>query len=179
MDNINGIESRTGLDPAQPQDLALAGKGTAARRFLTAYWLTKDEAKLLVNAPDIGTTDGKRDRALLEVMLECGLRLAEVEKLQWEHIQKRDAGWVILDLKSKGGRRSIPLPDDCKAAVDAWTGAAGITAGSLFRLTYSQLHLTVKFYARKCGFPHIAPPDLRRTCLLRLSRMTPGCQGRR
>ena len=36
--------------------------------------LTRDQAEALINAPDVATLKGKRDRALLAVLIGCGLR---------------------------------------------------------------------------------------------------------
>lgn len=41
---------------------------------------------------------------------------------------------MIADLVGKGGHmRTIPVPDWVKDGIDAWTTAAGITAGTLLR----------------------------------------------
>jgi hypothetical protein len=45
----------------------------------------------------------------------------------------RTAG-VLVDITGKGNRvRSVAVPAWVKAAIDAWTTAAGITAGKIFR----------------------------------------------
>src|ERR1700735_2479969 len=41
-------------------------------------WLSQHQAQTLLNAPDITTTTGLRDRAVLGVLLGCGLRRSEV-----------------------------------------------------------------------------------------------------
>jgi hypothetical protein len=42
--------------------------------------------------------------------------------------------WVIADLVGKGGHvRTAPIPVWVKATIDAWTTAAGITEGTVFR----------------------------------------------
>ena len=40
-------------------------------------WLTKPQAEALINHPDPGTLKGKRDRALLGLLVGCGLRRGE------------------------------------------------------------------------------------------------------
>ena len=149
------------------------GMKTAGTR--AGNWLTQDQAQRLLNAPDVATIKGLRDRAVLAVMVGCGLRRSEVAALSVEHVQQREGRWVIVDLVGKGLRvRSVPMPSWCKAALDAWTQAAGITAGLIFRSTRKGGHLdgdsmtpqaladVVRLYSAQVGTP-IAAHDLRRT----------------
>src|SRR6202161_3378756 len=97
-------------------------------------WLSLKQAQALLNAPDITTTKGLRDRAIIAVLLGCALRRSEVAALTMEHIQQRDGRWCIVDLYGKHGRvRTIPMPTWCKVAIDAWTGPAGVVDGYVFR----------------------------------------------
>src|ERR1019366_8012119 len=77
---------------------------------------------------------GLRDRAMLAILLGCGLRRAEVAALTLKHIQQRDNRWCIVDLVGKHGRgRTIPMPTWVKVATEAWTTAAGGADGYVFR----------------------------------------------
>ena len=67
-------------------------------------WLTREQANELLNAPDSRTLIGKQDRAILALLIGCGLRRAELVTLTIEGIQQREARWVIPDLLGKGGR---------------------------------------------------------------------------
>src|SRR5215831_10885786 len=49
-------------------------KGAKQQGTRTGNWLTVEQAELLINAPDISRLKGKRDRALLAVLIGCGLR---------------------------------------------------------------------------------------------------------
>ena len=54
--------------------------------------------------------------------------------LALESVQQREEHWVIADLVDKGGHlRTIPIPSWVKATLDAWTTAAGIAHGRVFR----------------------------------------------
>jgi len=73
-------------------------------------WLSVRQAQSLLNAPDVATVRGLRDRAILAVLLGCGLRRSEVAALTFQHLQQRDGRWCIVDLVGKHGRvRTAPM----------------------------------------------------------------------
>lgn len=151
-------------------------KGVKREGVRTGNWLTVHQAEKLINAPDTETLKGKRDRALLAVLIGCGLRREETAVLTLEHIQQRDARWAVLDMRGKGGRvRTVPMPSWTKVAIDEWTMAACFNTGRVFRpvnkgdrlcgdsMTAQSIFETVKKYAAEIGLKNIAPHDLRRT----------------
>jgi integrase len=120
-------------------------------------------------------TKGKRDRALLCLLIGCGLRREELALLTIEHIQQRDARWVLVDLVGKGSRiRTVPMPAWTKLAIDQWVTGAGIGDGRLLRavnkgdrivgvgMTAQSIFEVVERYGQRIGL-QIAPHDLRRT----------------
>ncbi len=150
-------------------------KGARRLGVRTGNWLTLNQAEEFIAAPDASTLKGKRDRALLAVLIGCGLRRKELANLDYEGIQMREARWIIADLTGKGGRvRTVPMPAWAKAMLDTWIGAAGITGGRIFRainkgdriagesMTPQSIFETVKHYAELVGV-RVAPHDLRRT----------------
>src|SRR6476659_10238576 len=97
-------------------------------------WLSQRQAQALLSAPDITTVAGLRDRAILAVLLGCGLRRSEVAGLTFAHVQQRDGRWCIVDLVGKHGRvRTAPMPNWVKVAIDAWTSASALADGAVFR----------------------------------------------
>ena len=109
-------------------------KGAKQAGIRTGQWLTREQAEDLISAPNVTENKGKRDRALLAVLIGCGLRRREAASLTIGHIQLRDARWVIVDLIGKGGRvRTVPMPSWTKSAVDSWIAAAEISEGLVFR----------------------------------------------
>jgi integrase len=151
-------------------------KGAKQAGVRTGQWLTREQAENLISAPNTATDKGKRDRALLAVLVGCGLRRREAAALTVDHIQLRDARWVIVDLVGKGGRvRSVPMPSWTKSAIDSWTATAGITDGLIFRATKKGGRITgsgitprgifqmVQRFGSVIGVPQLAPHDLRRT----------------
>jgi site-specific recombinase XerD len=142
----------------------------------TGNWLSLRQAQALLGAPDANTTKGLRDRAILAVLLGCGLRRS-VASLTFRHIQQRDGRWCIVDLKGKHGRiRTAPIPIWVKIAIDAWTLASCVVDGHLFRpvnradevagerLGEKVVWQMLQQHAASVGVPGIAPHDLRRTC---------------
>ena len=151
-------------------------KGVASKGVRLGNWLSVQQAQKLLNAPDVTTTKGLRDRAVLAVLLGSSLRRSEVAALTVVHIQQRDGRWCIVDLVGKHGRvRTIPMPTWVKVATDAWTSAAGVVDGYVFRpvnrggqaqrvgLSEKVVWQLLQGYAA-AGVPGIAPHDLRRTC---------------
>ena len=57
--------------------------------------------------PDISTDRGLHYRAILAVLLGCGLRRSEVAALTFAHVQRRDGRWCIVDLAGKHGCRAL------------------------------------------------------------------------
>ncbi|MGD1096197.1 MAG: tyrosine-type recombinase/integrase, partial [Bryobacteraceae bacterium] len=97
-------------------------------------WLSQKQAQTLLDAPDIATLRGLRDRAILAVLLGCGLRRSEVAALTFRHVQQRDGRWCIIDLVGKHGRvRTIPMPTWVKVAIDAWSVPGGVVDGHVFQ----------------------------------------------
>ena len=96
--------------------------------------LTDDQAQELLNAVSQGTLRGRRDGAMLGLLLGCGLRRSEVVGLRLDQLQLREGHWVIVDLVGKGGRlRTVPVPAWCKGLVDVWLRHSGVSEGKVFR----------------------------------------------
>src|SRR6516165_5662872 len=65
-------------------------KGAKSKGVHLGDWLSLRQAQALLNAPDTTTKKGLRDRAMLAILLGCGLRGSEVAALTLVHIQQRD-----------------------------------------------------------------------------------------
>ncbi len=152
-------------------------KGSKKLGIRLGNWLTMSEARSLWQLPDAETLKGKRDRAILAVLLGCGLRRGELTDLTLDHLQRREDHWAIVDLVGKGGHvRTVPMPDWVKQTLDEWLIAARISQGKLFRpvcrrgtvwgdhVTVKVVWHVVKQYAQRLGHSKLAPHDLRRSC---------------
>lgn len=153
-----------------------AVKGVPFRGRRTGNWLTRDEAHMWLDAPDTKTLKGLRDRALLAVLIGCGLRRAEAAVLSFSHVQQREGRWAIVDIVGKRDKmRTVPMPSWTKATIDAWANAANLSDGIIFRrvnkgdrvmgegFTEQAIYNIVVSYAEKLAKQGIAPHDLRRT----------------
>src|ERR1700680_4554896 len=119
-----------------PELAAGIGRGKSAKSvgIRAGNWLSQRQAQALLSTPDVTTLRGLRDRAILAVLLGCGLRRSEVAALTYTHVQQRDGRWCIVDLRGKHDRvRTAPMPTWVKVAIDAWTSAGGIADGHIFR----------------------------------------------
>lgn len=152
-------------------------KGSKKLGIRLGNWLTAQEARCLWQQPDTRTLKGKRDKAMLAVLLGCGLRRSELADLTLDHLQRREEHWAIVDLIGKGGHiRTIPVPDWVKRTIDDWLTKARITEGRVFRrvsrtgmvwgaeMTEKVVWHVVKQYAEELGISKLAPHDLRRSC---------------
>ncbi|MCU1300683.1 MAG: integrase family protein [Candidatus Sulfotelmatobacter sp.] len=111
---------------------------------------------------------------MFATLLGCGLRRSEVAALTMRHVQQRDNRWCIVDLVGKHNRvRTIPMPPWVKNGIDAWTSAAEVTEGHLFRpvhrgdqvcgqrMSEKVVWQLLRPYAVAAGVPGIAPHNLR------------------
>jgi integrase len=142
----------------------------------TGTWLSLEQARELINTPDATTFKGKRDRVLLGLLLECGLRREEASELDVQQIQERDGRMVLVDLTGKGGRvRTVPVPWRTAAKIADYLEAVQITHGRVLRpinkadrlengdsITPTAIYKQVRRYAQQIGV-EIRPHDLRRT----------------
>jgi site-specific recombinase XerD len=153
-----------------------AVKGVPFRGRRTGNWLTREEAQKWLNAPDTKTLKGVRDRALLAVLIGCGLRRAEASILSFHHIEQREGRWAIVDIVGKRDKmRTVPMPSWAKTTIDSWKTVAHLEEGFIFRrvnrgdnlmgesITPQAIRDIVTGYAGKLENKGIAPHDLRRT----------------
>jgi integrase len=92
------------------------------------------QANSLLNAPAPKTLTGLRGRAILALLLGCGLRLAELLRINFEDLQQRQGRCVLPDMVGKGNRvRTVIVPAGVKTRIDAWLKASGVTEGRPFR----------------------------------------------
>ena len=150
-------------------------KGAKQLGVRTGNWLTREQAERLLALPDRQTLKGKRDQALLSLLLGAGLRREELAQLRIEDLQQREGRWCLVDLAGKGNRlRTVAIPDWAKQAADEWIAAMPFAAGLLLGkinkggrfvgqgMSAASIYGVVSEYAEKLALA-LKPHDLRRT----------------
>ncbi len=140
-------------------------------------WLTREQARELLTVPDRSTLKGKRDYAILALLVGCALRRQELATLNVQTIQLREGRWVLADLVGKGRRvRTVAVPLWVKQGINAWMTAAVIEEGRLLRsirkggkrigngLSDWAVWNVVQNSAHEIGIERFGAHDLRRTC---------------
>ena len=151
-------------------------KGAKCLGVRIGNWLTIDQSRTLLGKPS-DSLRGKRDRAILALLIGCGLRRAELVGLRTGDFQVREDHCVMADLVGKGKHiRTVPVPLWAKRSVDEWTAAAVINEGAIFRrvsrldkirgdgITPKAIWHVVRAAAKRADIKNLAPHDLRRTC---------------
>lgn len=161
------------LDGQVSRPLSAAVPTAASWRLATLpRSITEDQMSLLLSHCDRGSALGRRDAAILIVLLRLGLRAGEVAAAQLADIDWRRGEIVV---RGKGGRREVlPLPADVGQAIAEWLrygrpGDAG--GGAVFtrmraphdRLASSGISAIVRRACRRAGVPVVGPHRLRHT----------------
>jgi site-specific recombinase XerD len=152
-------------------------KGAKRLGVRVGNWLTAEQSKMLLAVHSGKQLRELRNHAVIAMLLGCGLRRAELVAVKIEDFELREDRWVLADLIGKGRHmRTIPVPGWVKSVIDAWTHAAKLRNGNLFRaigktgkvqgagFTAKVIWSIVREAASRCGIGTIAPHDLRRTC---------------
>jgi site-specific recombinase XerD len=87
-------------------------------------FLTEEEATALVSAPDAQTWTGRRDRALLLVAVQTGMRNSELTSLRCQDVDLR-LGAHIRCLGKGRKMRCTPLKPEVVSVLKAWLSERG------------------------------------------------------
>src|SRR3989338_6903088 len=139
-------------------------------------FMTGEQTDRLLNAPSLSTIQGKRDKAILEVLFSTGLRVSELVKLDRDKIDfsRREFGIV-----GKGGRaRVVFLSARAAEWIKKYLDAREENYSPLFirhkgkmdpgvpdeemRLTVRSVQRMIKKYVRKIKLPVDATPHVLR-----------------
>lgn len=161
--------ARQGISSLAPDRIELA---KVPERSLDL--ITIEELRRLLNAPDISTLRGMRDKALLELLFSTGLRVSELCSLPRDINLKLDE----VSVRGKGEKvRVVFLSDDAKTAVRKYLDARDDMDDALFvqilegkrkqntkkdslRLTSRSVERIIKHYAIKSGISKKVTPHV-------------------
>ena len=95
-------------------------------------FLTAQESKALIDAPDQSRWEGRRDRAIVVLMIQAGLRVSELIALNTGDIQLGTGAHVRCEGKGRK-QRTVPLTTPAQAVLTGWlTERAGRPTEPLF-----------------------------------------------
>lgn len=152
------------IDAITPDAIELAKVGA---RHLDL--ISTDELNRLLKAPDLTTTKGLRDKALIELFFSTGLRLSELCSLNRDLDLSKDE----FSIRGKGEKvRVVFLSEDAKAAIRAYLKARKDMEEPMFvniaknkvtgRLTPRSIERIVQQYATKAGISKKVTPHVLR-----------------
>lgn len=151
---------------------------TPQRTFYLPKFLNQAEVETLLAAPDVATESGLRDRAILELMYACGLRVSEVVGLQ---LRDADIDSGLLTTTGKGSKtRRVPIGSSAVEWLKSWLSrrrqienldVTNLFVNSLGKPLNRQLIYTmIREYAEKCGLENVSPHTLRHSFATHLVR---------
>ena len=146
------------------EDLDSPQKGLYLPRFLN-----QGEIEELLLQPDVSTEIGRRDRAILELMYACGLRVSEAVTVRMSDIDI-DSG--ILTTTGKGSKtRRVPIGASAIEWVKSYLAVRrrhqDIDIENLFVTPLGKpvnrqvIYNLIKEYSEKCGLEGVSPHTLR------------------
>jgi integrase/recombinase XerD len=95
-------------------------------------YLSRDEVKALLAAPDRTAWSGRRDHALLLTLYNSGARVSEVTALRREQVRLDPSAGPYLELHGKGRKeRVVPLWADTARVLRAWFRELGDHGGGV------------------------------------------------
>ena len=156
------IDGHIKNNPAENLDLPQKG------RYLPKF-LNQSEMDMLLATPDVSTESGLRDRALIELMYACGLRVSEAVDVKMQDIDL-EAG--IITTTGKGNKtRRVPVGSSAVEWLRSYLALRrkkeNIEISNLFvtsagaPLDRKIIYSLVRDYGRKAGLADISPHTLR------------------
>jgi integrase/recombinase XerD len=144
--------------------------------------LSERQARRLMDAPAATSTNGLRDRAILETFYGTGLRRGECARLDVSDLDLGQGTLLVRD--GKGHKdRLVPVPGRAAAALGAYLRdvrpalvrnpnepALFLTTWWGQRLSEISIAVLVRRYARAAGIAGVHPHALRHTCATHLLR---------
>lgn len=162
-----------------PQSVYLkikAIKGVRYERLPRGRSLPVSDIEKLLDSCNDGTIRGKRDKALICVMVGCGLRRAEAVSLELQNYNPDDRSLTFIGKGNK--QRRVFLPDIFKNSIRDWLLIRGYGPGVLFpriapgadknklifrKMLASSVYRILQHRVELAQMSKLTPHDLRRT----------------
>ncbi|MBF8779845.1 site-specific tyrosine recombinase XerD [Pseudomonas fulva] len=104
-------EQRVAVDPTLLVEMPQLGRPLPKS-------LSEADVEALLQAPDLGEAIGQRDRAMLEVLYACGLRVTELVSLTLDQVNLRQG---VLRVMGKGSKeRLVPMGEEAVVWVERY-----------------------------------------------------------
>lgn len=156
------IDGHAESSPAEDLD-------TPVKSFYLPKFLNRTEMEMLLAAPDVSTGSGLRDRAMIELMYACGLRVSEVVNLK---LQNADLDAGIVTCTGKGSKtRRVPIGSSAVEWLKSYLAERrkieNIEIENLFVTSLGRpldrqlIHKMIRGYGESCGLEGISPHTLR------------------
>lgn len=132
--------------------------------------LRESERALNAASTDAARTQALRDRAILLLLLNSGLRISELCALRLRDVELTERKGKVIVRAGKGAKqREIPLNQPARQALRAWLEVRPATGEALFlgkrgeALTPAGIHRRLADLARRAGVEDLSPHTLRHT----------------
>lgn len=148
-------------------------------------YLTHEEAQALLDAPDLNTREGIRDRAMIYLAYAAGLRVSELVGLRLNQVEMHPH--PVVHVLGKGRReRVLPLWKEAAAALRPWLNIRKDNAAPELFLNgrgapltrYGFEYVLTKHVLSACAKQpslakkHVTPHVLRHTCAMHILQAT-------
>jgi site-specific recombinase XerD len=157
---------KRGVSSLSPERIELAKVPERSLDLISAA-----ELERLLNAPSVSTIEGKRDRAILELLFSTGLRISELCALSIDSV---DLSRDEFSVRGKGDKvRVVFLSEDARNAIKNYLAARKDMEDALFirygkkahvgdeaRVTPRTVQRLLKHYATKAGITRKVTPHV-------------------
>jgi len=132
--------------------------------------LSAKEIRRLITSVDLNCANGYRDHAILQLLLQCGLRLSEVARLSASDVSiGKNTGKVRIRDDKTRAERTVPLNASARNAIKNYLDKCGdMPSSSAFfistrgnRISPKTIQHLVKKYLCAAGRPDLSVGDLR------------------
>lgn len=163
------------------QDLELI-KGVAGEVYRDTKGVAPEAIAKLLNNPDIGTPEGRRDYAILRLLWDLGLRRSELANVSWDDINLAEA-YIRIHGKGKFSKDRLYLPPSSVAALQSLEDDTRALGSAVFvsysprgysKLSDNMIYRIVKKHSQAAGIKPLSPHQIRHSGITSILDKTNG-----